>query len=59
MTNLVDEVIDERRRSGGESRDLLGLRLTEGHPMTGERLDPVNIRVHAAASRPHSLGGRE
>jgi hypothetical protein len=35
MTNLVDEVIDERRRSGGESRDLLGLRLTEGHPMTG------------------------
>jgi cytochrome P450 len=29
MTNLVDEVIDERRRSGEESRDLLGLMLTE------------------------------
>jgi cytochrome P450 len=38
--------------------------------MTGERLDPVNIRNQAitfvvaghettAASRPHSLGGRE
>ena len=47
MTNLVDEVIEERRRSGEESRDLLGLMLSEGHPMTGERLDPVNIRNQA------------
>ncbi|QRP50235.1 cytochrome P450 [Amycolatopsis sp. FDAARGOS 1241] len=47
MTNLVDEVIEARRREGGESRDLLGLMLTEGHPMTGERLDPVNIRNQA------------
>ncbi|GLY43856.1 cytochrome P450 [Amycolatopsis sp. NBRC 101858] len=47
MTNLVDEVIDERRRSGAESRDLLGLMLSEGHPVTGERLDPVNIRNQA------------
>ncbi|MEV4603437.1 cytochrome P450 [Amycolatopsis sp. NPDC049253] len=47
MNNLVDEVIEARRREGGESRDLLGLMLTEGHPMTGERLDPVNIRNQA------------
>jgi len=47
MTNLVDDVIEERRRSGEESRDLLGLMLSEGHPMTGERLDPVNIRNQA------------
>ncbi|MFG1642014.1 cytochrome P450 [Amycolatopsis sp. NPDC049252] len=47
MTDLVDEVIDGRRTSGEESRDLLGLMLTEGHPMTGERLDPINIRNQA------------
>ncbi len=47
MTNLVDEVIESRRREGGEARDLLGLMLTDGHPMTGERLDPVNIRNQA------------
>jgi unspecific monooxygenase len=47
MTDLVDQVINERRSSGEESRDLLGLMLTEGHPMTGERLDPVNIRNQA------------
>ncbi|GAB3157008.1 cytochrome P450 [Amycolatopsis stemonae] len=47
MTNLVDEVIQARREDGGESRDLLGLMLTEGHPATGERLDPVNIRNQA------------
>jgi cytochrome P450 len=46
MTDLVDEVITERR-DGEESRDLLGLMLTEGHPETGERLDPVNIRNQA------------
>jgi cytochrome P450 len=47
MTDLVDEVIATRRGSGEESRDLLGLMLTDGHPATGERLDPVNIRNQA------------
>ncbi|MGW4057449.1 cytochrome P450 [Amycolatopsis sp. NPDC004747] len=47
MTGLVDEVIERRRQDGEESRDLLGLMLTEGHPATGERLDPVNIRNQA------------
>lgn len=47
MTGLVDEVIEARRKDGEESRDLLGLMLTEGHPETGERLDPVNIRNQA------------
>jgi cytochrome P450 len=47
MTNLVDEVIEARRNEGEESRDLLGLMLSEGHPVTGERLDPVNIRNQA------------
>ncbi|WP_410606294.1 cytochrome P450 [Amycolatopsis sp. lyj-109] len=47
MTGLVDEVIESRRQDGEASRDLLGLMLTEGHPVTGERLDPVNIRNQA------------
>jgi cytochrome P450 len=47
MTDLVDEVIEGRRHSGEQSRDLLGLMLTEGHPETGQRLDPVNIRNQA------------
>ncbi len=47
MTGLVDEVIEARRRGGERSRDLLGLMLAEGHPETGERLDPVNIRNQA------------
>ncbi len=47
MTNLVDEVVEARLEEGVESRDLLGLMLTEGHPMTGERLDRVNIRNQA------------
>lgn len=45
MTNLVDEVIEARR--GGGLENLLDLMLTEGHPETGERLDPVNIRNQA------------
>lgn len=45
MTDLVDEVIDTRRRGGaGHGRDLLQLMLEEAHPETGQRLDPVNIR---------------
>jgi cytochrome P450 len=47
MTDLVDEVIDARRHGGEPSRDLLGLMLAEGHPETGQRLDPVNIRNQA------------
>ncbi|HEV7647303.1 MAG TPA: cytochrome P450 [Actinophytocola sp.] len=47
MTNLVDEVIESRRTGGEPSRDLLGLMLSEGHPETGEKLDPVNIRNQA------------
>ena len=47
MTNLVDEVIETRRTGGEPSRDLLGLMLSEGHPATGEKLDPVNIRNQA------------
>ena len=47
MTDLVDEVIEARRQDGGEVRDLLGLMLSEGHPETGEKLDPVNIRNQA------------
>jgi cytochrome P450 len=50
MTDLVDEVIEQRRRGTGDgevSRDLLGLMLTEGHPETGAKLDPVNIRNQA------------
>ncbi|MGK3204950.1 cytochrome P450 [Amycolatopsis sp. MEPSY49] len=43
MTNLVDEVIDARAGSD----NLLELMLTEGHPVTGERLDPVNVRNQA------------
>ncbi|MCR6484714.1 cytochrome P450 [Amycolatopsis sp. OK19-0408] len=43
MTNLVDEVIEAREGS----ENLLDLMLTEGHPTTGERLDPVNIRNQA------------
>ncbi|MGW5716909.1 cytochrome P450 [Amycolatopsis sp. NPDC003865] len=43
MTNLVDEVIEARAGSD----NLLELMLTEGHPVTGERLDPVNIRNQA------------
>lgn len=43
MTNLVDEVIEAREGS----ENLLDLMLTEGHPVTGERLDLVNIRNQA------------
>ncbi|HEV7974884.1 cytochrome P450 [Amycolatopsis sp.] len=42
MNDLVDEVIAARRP--GEGEDLLALMLASPHPVTGERLDPVNIR---------------
>lgn len=44
MTDLVDEVIASRRDAADPGRDLLGLMLHESHPVTGQRLDPVNIR---------------
>ena len=46
MTDLVDEVIAARREDDG-GRDLLGLMLSQTHPETGARLDPVNIRSQA------------
>jgi cytochrome P450 len=45
MNDLVDEVINARRNGRGEGvQDLLGLMLEQTHPVTGQRLDPVNIR---------------
>ncbi|MEW1659811.1 cytochrome P450 [Streptomyces sp. NPDC093707] len=45
MTDLVDEVIRERRRSGDtRTDDLLGRMLHTPDPVTGEVLDDVNIR---------------
>jgi len=45
LGRIVDDVIQARR--GGvrpENRDLLDLMLHSTHPVTGRRLDPVNIR---------------
>jgi cytochrome P450 len=42
MNDLVDEVISAREP--GEGQDLLAMMLASPHPVTGERLDPVNIR---------------
>ncbi len=46
MKRVVDEVIAERRAAGeaGRQKDLLGLMLEGADPVTGERLDDVNIR---------------
>ncbi|MEV6657312.1 bifunctional cytochrome P450/NADPH--P450 reductase [Nocardia fluminea] len=45
MTNLVDEVIRQRRASGDSSTDdLLGMMLHTDDPVTGQPLDDVNIR---------------
>lgn len=44
MADLVDEVIAARHGTADAGRDLLGLMLHEKHPVTGQRLDPVNIR---------------
>ncbi|MCM2576782.1 bifunctional cytochrome P450/NADPH--P450 reductase [Streptomyces meridianus] len=45
LASVVDEVIDNRRRSGDTSTDdLLGLMLGEPHPADGTTLDPANIR---------------
>ena len=45
MGGIVDDVIQARRDgTGSETRDLLHLMLNSAHPITGRRLDPVNIR---------------
>ncbi len=45
MGRIVDDVIQARRNGAGPATpDLLDLMLTSTHPVTGRRLDPVNIR---------------
>ncbi|MEU6171496.1 cytochrome P450 [Streptantibioticus parmotrematis] len=45
LAGVVDEVIDARRASGETGTDdLLGLMLQAPHPVSGETLDPANIR---------------
>ena len=45
MNGVVDEVIEARRdEADDQAPDLLGLMLRTGHPETGRRLDPINIR---------------
>ena len=45
MEGIVDEVIQARRDGAApEAPDLLDLMLRTAHPVTGARLDPVNIR---------------
>lgn len=41
---LLDELIEQRRREGGDQDDLLGIMLEERHPETGDRLDDLAIR---------------
>ncbi|MFD1612859.1 bifunctional cytochrome P450/NADPH--P450 reductase [Sphingomonas tabacisoli] len=44
MNALVDAIIAERRKTPGDSNDLLSLMLTAIDPETGEGLDDLNIR---------------
>lgn len=44
MNNLVDQIIQERKRSGSDVKDLLSYMLTGVDKETGERLDDLNIR---------------
>lgn len=45
MEETVDEIIRNRQRGAAVPRpDLLALMLDTAHPVTGRRLDPVNIR---------------
>ncbi|MCQ6562193.1 bifunctional cytochrome P450/NADPH--P450 reductase [Paenibacillus mendelii] len=44
MFSLVDELIQDRKKHGGEEGDLLALMLEGIDPDTGERLDHENIR---------------
>lgn len=45
MNSVVDTVIQERRRSGEDRKDLLGCMLTQADKETGEKLDDDNIRA--------------
>jgi cytochrome P450 len=47
LSDLVDEVIERRHEHTDPGRDLLGLMLHRQHPLTGQRLDPVNVRYQA------------
>ncbi len=44
MNKLVDDIILERRKSGGDQNDLLNFMLAGKDPMTGEGLSDENIR---------------
>lgn len=44
MNSLVDEIIRERRKTGGEQQDLLNFMLAGTDPVTGEGLSDENIR---------------
>lgn len=44
MNELVDEIIKERRRGGGQQKDLLNFMLAGEDPATGEKLSDKNIR---------------
>ncbi len=45
VDTVLDDIIATRIRSGDTStRDLLGLMLNAGHPESGAKLDPVNVR---------------
>ena len=44
MNSLVDDIIKERRKSGGDQNDLLNFMLAGVDPLTGEGLSDENIR---------------
>ncbi|MEO0607652.1 MAG: cytochrome P450 [Pseudomonadota bacterium] len=44
MNQLVDEIIRERRKTGGDQNDLLNFMLAGTDPVTGEGLSDENIR---------------
>lgn len=44
MNNLVDKIIQERKRSGSEVKDLLSYMLNGVDKESGEKLDDLNIR---------------
>ena len=44
MNELVDDIIQDRRRKGGEQKDLLNFMLAGKDPRTGEGLSDENIR---------------
>lgn len=44
MNGLVDDIIRERRQTGGDQKDLLNLMLAGKDPITGEGLSDENIR---------------